>query len=197
MSQLTRLLLVGAGVLGAVGGAQAATDLLANPSFNAVGPQGASTTLSVPGNGNSAAGQSAAAGRTTWVTRGGTVSSQLVASDLVPGGHMLQVKVVGGAGLVRQFITTQAIKPPELAYACVWIKLVAGGVSVGLGHGGNTHAEVALLEPRHTWQRLEVSNGVAPATELIVYPYGGGNAEFYVESAAVEDTKLPIGCQPQ
>ncbi len=114
---------------------------------------------------------------------------------------MLHVKITGGAGLVQNFITQaqqQTVKAPELAYACVWIKLVAGGATVGLGHDGNTHAEVALLEPRHTWQRLEVSNGVAPATELIVYAYGaGGIAEFYVESAAVEDVKLPIGCQPQ
>jgi hypothetical protein len=46
---------------------------------------------------------------------------------------------------------------------------------------------------RAPWQRLEVSNAVAPATELIVY---GGNAEFYVESAFDAAQPTPIDCKP-
>jgi len=92
-------------------------------------------------------------------------------------------------------VNNAPITPPQLAYACVWIRLLSGAaVGVGLGHGGDTHTELTLPDKLKTWQRLEVSNGIAPATELIVY---GGDAEFEVESAYVAAQSTPIGCQAQ
>lgn len=204
---MTKFLLMVAVTATTAGVAHAAPpNLLANPSLNAVGPQ-PTTTLTVQQ--TAAGGPAGAAKWTTWSAPNGTVTTEWVPSQIVANGHMLRVKTTGGgAGLVQQFISLNQnnqyfwivnnapITPPRLAYACVWIRLLAGAaVGIGLGNGGNTHTEVTLTDNKlSTWQRLEVSNGIAPATELIVY---GGDAEFEVESAEVAAQSTPIGCQPQ
>jgi hypothetical protein len=205
---MTKFLLMVAVTGLAAGVAHAAPpNLLANPSLNTVGPQ-PTTTLTVGSGPNGAGGAAGAAKWTTWSAPNGTVTTEWVPSQLVPGGHMLRIKTTGGgAGLVQQFISLNQnnqyfwivnnapITPPRLAYACVWIRLLSGtAVGIGLGNGGNSHTEVTLSDKLPTWQRIEVSNGIAPATELIVY---GGDAEFEVESAYVAAQSTPIGCQAQ
>jgi len=78
-------------------------NLLANPSLNAVGPQ-PTTTLTIQ---QAAGGGPAAAAKwTTWSAPNGTVTTNWLPSQIVPGGHMLRVKTTGGgAGLVQQFIS--------------------------------------------------------------------------------------------
>ena len=83
---------------------------------------------------------------------------------------------------------------PNTAYACVWVYLVSGSVGIGVGNGGATNGNDVQLNKKGSWEALEVSNAVSPANSIVIMSVGGP-ADFYVESARVDTTRVP--CKPQ
>lgn len=161
--------------------AQAAT-LLVNGDFKLAAVQGG--------------GQSAAKNWTVATnTQGSTIKTELLPSTLVNGGRMIHVDTTGERnGLVQVFGTLD--KGPRKVYACAWIYIVKGQVVIGTGNGGSTGSDVVLWKTG-SWERLEVSNGVSPANEFIIYAASWGGAEFYVESAEIHASHGPVGCTPK
>lgn len=153
-------------------------------------------------NGNFQLGQAAGAGQSAaknWTVGanilGTTVQTKLLPSTLVNGGRMIHVTTDGArSGLVQVFGPLG--QGPGKVYACAWIYVVKGQVAIGTGNGGNTGSDVVLWKTG-SWERLEVSNGVSPANEFIIYAVSHGGAEFYVESAEIHVRHSPVCCTPK
>lgn len=159
-------------------------NLLKNGSFNNAGHRGNKTEDKTAAHvSNGAKGRySAAEHWTTWTGTYGYMATRLLPSTLVRGNTMIEVNTGGaGNGLVQVFGKLHT--GPPLVEACVWIKVVEGKVGVGIGNGGNTHVS-AVIEATGRWERIMITNAVAPANEIIIYTATQG-ASFFVESASV------------
>jgi hypothetical protein len=188
VTMVTALALAGSGMVAARSEAQ---NLLLNGSFDTVGPIGSPTTITtvVPGG----AGFSAAESWTLFTNTAGTISTELMPSSLVPGGTMIYVTTDGiNNGLVQVFGDFGT--GPERVLSCAWIYLARGEVGIGTGNGGNTPIDM-VLRKTGSWELLQVSNGVSPANEFIIYAFTPGGADFYVESARVQTSGRR--CRPE
>ncbi|MFN0151725.1 MAG: hypothetical protein ACKVU1_13575 [bacterium] len=172
-----------AAVLAAPGSlrAGAGDNLLTNPGFEIVGPQGASTTFTGYGGGGWSSAQD------WWVFNNspGTTSTELLPSTCPGGGqYMLHVTTDGGSNGVGQ-IFLPFDTGPDQATAMARIFVISGTVVIGTGNGGNTGADAHTRYTGH-WEFLRAGNGVSPANEFIVYAWGGP-AEFYVDKCRVAE----------
>jgi hypothetical protein len=172
--------------LGQAESALTAPNLLANASFDTVGPSGSpvSVTTAVPGG----AGNSAAASWTMFTNTAGLIMSQLL-PDSRPGGsgNMIHVRTRGaGNGLVQVFDLFN--RGPSRTFAYAWIYVIRGKVGIGTGNGGNTGIDAATTVVGQ-WQRVDAYNGVNPANEFIIYATVP-DTEFYVSEAGVYSQNL-------
>jgi len=156
-------------------------NLLKNPSFELVGPNGPATTITtnVPGG----AGNSAAANWTLFTNVAGTIHTQLLPSTK-PGGGARMIHVVTNGdrnGLVQVFGPFNT--GPAQTVASAWVYVRKGKVGIGTGNGGNTGID-ALTVTQGKWEYLQACNGASPANEFIVYSVEGG-ADFYVDLTRV------------
>jgi len=183
-SQLSVLVLLS--LVGSLAPARAA-NLLVNGNFNlgVAGP----VVVQLP---NGGAGNSAANNWTVWLNSGGTITTELQPSAIVPQGKRIHVTTnIPVAGLVQVFAPFNG--GPTKVYACAWIFLVKGQVAIGTGNGGNTGTD-QVLKKIGSWELVEISNGVTPANEFIIYSISPGGAEFYVESAEINVSRVPVCC---
>ena len=162
-------------------------NLLKNPSFEFVGPNGASTTITtnVPGG----AGNSAAANWTLFTNTAGLVSSELLPSTK-PGGAARMIHVVTHGdrnGLVQVFgpINTG----PTQVVSSAWVFVRKGRIGIGTGNVGKTTID-ATNTTIGQWEFLQACNGFSPANTLIFHSVGEG-ADFFVDLARV--TRIPSG----
>lgn len=170
-----------------------AANLLANEAFDHVGANGASTTITtqIPGG----AGNSAAKGWTLFTNTAGTIATKLLPSTLVQGKRMIHVVTDGERnGLVQVFGKVDS--GPHSVVACAWIKVVKGSVAIGTGNGGNTAYDM-VLRKTGSWEVVEVSNGLSPANEFVIYAASPGGGEFYVESAYIDMKRAKCRCPPR
>jgi hypothetical protein len=167
-----------------------AANLLQNGTFDTSGGMNPVTVSPGP------AGNSAAKSWTVFLnTPGSSITTELVPSNLVPGGTRIRVTTNGERnGLVQVFGAFGT--GPKKVFACAWVYIVKGAVGLGTGNGGNTGFDMVLWK-KESWERIEVSNGVAPANEIILYSFTPGDTEFYVESAEVNESSGPTGCKPK
>jgi hypothetical protein len=115
------------------------------------------------------------------------------------GTTMLRVRTTGpGNGLVQEFATRWGmdvnVKPAHMGWpyvtAYAWVFLVKGQMVMGTGEGGNIVEDV-VLRTRNSWHLLQSYNGFTPASEIIFYQHGDGEAEFYVKSVLVTPLLVP------
>lgn len=166
-----------------------AADLLSNGTFNQVGPWGP-MVVNPPGSGN---GATAALDWLALKNTDGTTITELLGSRRVPGGKVMRVQVDGERNGLQQLFGPFD-SGPTTAYACVWIYLVSGSVGIGVGNGGATNGNDVQLNKKGSWEALEVSNAASPANSIVIASVGGP-ADFYVESARVDTTR--VNCKPQ
>lgn len=176
----------GGSALGSAESALSAPNLLANASFDNVGPSGSpvSVITAAPGG----AGNSAAASWTMFTNTAGYLMSELAPDSRVGGsGRMIHVSTRGkGNGLVQVFDLFG--RGPAKAFAYAWIYVVRGQVGIGTGNGGNTGID-ATTSVLGQWQRIDAYNGVSPANEFIIYS-NVADTEFYVSDAGVYSQNL-------
>jgi hypothetical protein len=175
-------------VLGSVVTTDASADyLLSNADFGTPNPKYTTTTLT----GSKHPGPSAAASWSTWNNNPGTTTTELLRSTYPGGGtNMIHVQTTGGAnGLVQVFAPPNGGSTNVSATAYVYV--LSGQVYLGTGNGGDTLVD-AISTKTNTWERLQASNGVSPANELIIYSYRGP-ANFYVGYASVTDSGHTAG----
>jgi hypothetical protein len=166
--------------------ALSAPNLLANASFDLVGPSGTpvSVITAVPGS----AGNSAAASWTMFTNTAGYIMSELL-PDSRPGGsgRMIHVRTRGSNnGLVQVFDLFN--RGPSRTFAYAWIYVLRGQVGIGTGNGGGTGID-ATTSALGTWQRISAYNGGSPANEFIIYSTVA-DTEFYVSDAGVYSQNL-------
>jgi hypothetical protein len=171
----------------------AAANLLANPGFEAVGPQGPFTSFTCTAN-VCCGGQSAADAWTTWINQcpqfgfpENTVRTAHVTPSSLPGGGNAMIHVLAtssGSGIVQVFGPFNT--GPAQVTSSVWVYVVRGQVCLGTGNGGNTHCD-AFSTTTGQWELLQAGNGVSPANELIVYASSDGGAEFYADNAHTDE----------
>jgi hypothetical protein len=166
--------------------ALSAPSLLANASFDMVGPSGSpvSVITAAPGG----AGSSAAASWTMFTNTAGYLRSELL-PDQRPGGSGRMIRVVtrgAGNGLVQVFDAFN--RGPAKSFAYAWIYVVRGQVGIGTGNGGNTGIDKTTTVTGQ-WQRIDAYNGVSPANEFIIYSTVA-DTEFYVSEAGVYSQNL-------
>lgn len=158
-------------------------NLLSNPSYDTVNPNGnpVTVTTSVPGG----AGGSAAADWTMFTNTPGYIYSRVLPSARpnAGGSNMIQVNTLGERnGLVQVF------KPfgtgPQKVISGAWVFVLRGRVAMGTGNGGNTGLDT-FSQTTGQWEWLSASNGVSPANEFILYAADPGGAEFFVDAASV------------
>jgi RHS repeat-associated protein len=160
-------------------------NLLKNPDFETVGPQGASTTFT----GRRGAGPSAADGWGLWNNEAATTETELLPSTFPGGGaKMLRVNTTGRRnGLVQTFLPQDT--GPEKVVAGIWVFVLRGQVAIGTGNSGNTALD-AVSQTTHQWEYLQVTNGGAPANQFILYSRSSEGAEFYVTAASVSTSPV-------
>lgn len=161
-------------------------NLLANPGFETVGPNGSPTTVTtvVPGG----AGNSSAASWTLFTNNPGTIWTELATHLVSPSGSTRTLHVITdrpGNGAVQVFAPFNS--GPTNAISAVWVYVRRGTVFLGTGNGGNIFADVASTTINQ-WELLQAPNGVSPANELIVYAQSAGGADFYLDNAEVYAT---------
>jgi hypothetical protein len=167
---------------------QLSPNLLQNPTFATVGPNGpvTSTTTLVPGG----AGNSAAANWTLFTNTPGYIGTDLQPSTLPGMVRMIHVRTHGpGNGLVQVMPGAASCTPngPQHTLATAWVYVNVGQVGIGTGDGGNTQID-KVSTTTGQWEILEAPNGVSPANTFIVYATTSYGADFYVGFARVNET---------
>jgi hypothetical protein len=181
---------------------QAGQNLVLNPSFELIGPDGADTSL-----GPAASPPDAPSGAASWLIWNNagltptTSTAYCVNASADPackigafqpaavdGTHTLRVVTDSlGSGIYQQFLPLNA-GPMDVAWS-IWIYVVSGQVGVGVGNGGGTHPAAAnqLTSTTGVWEQLVSQNDPtnAPANEITVYSVSQG-ANFFVDLADVE-----------
>jgi hypothetical protein len=170
-----------------------AANLLVNPGFEAVGPQGAFTSFTCTAN-VCCGGQSAADSWTTWINQcpqfgfpENTIRTAHVTPSTAPAGGNAMIHVLATSaesGIVQVFGPFNT--GPAQVTSSVWVYVVSGQVCLGTGNGGNTHCDDHSTTTGQ-WELLQAPNGVSPANELIVYASSAGGAEFYADNAESEE----------
>ena len=153
-------------------------NLLSNPGFEVVGPNGPTTTFSGSGDGGSSAAAS-------WEVFNN--SSITTLTELVPGGnYMLHINTGGlNNGLNQGF---NFVSP---ANASVDVYVLSGQVQLSLlGTGGYDNSTVSTS--LNTWEHLAFSLP-AGSGEIIIYSKSNG-ANFYVDNASVT---TPLSSVPE
>ncbi len=171
----------------------AAANLLANPGFEVVGPQGPQTSFTCTAN-LCCGGQSAADSWTTWINQcpqfgfpQNTIRTAHVTPSTLPGGGNAMIHVLttsSESGIVQVFGPFNT--GPAQVSSSVWVYVLQGQVCLGTGNGGNTHCD-ATSTTTGQWELLQAPNGVSPANELIVYASSAGGAEFYADNAHTDE----------
>jgi hypothetical protein len=181
---------------------QAGQNLVLNPSFELIGPDGADTSL-----GPAASPPDAPSGAADWLIwnnagltpttstaycANGGVDPACKASGFQPpavdGTHILHVVTdSSSSGVFQQFLPVNT-GPMDVVWS-IWIYVVSGQVGVGVGNGGGTHPAAAnqLTSTTGVWQQLISQNDPtnAPANEITIYSITPG-ANFFVDAADVE-----------
>ena len=184
--------------------AQTAGNLIANPNLDVEGPNGSPTVVAsrVPPPTAFVLHYSAAA---NWTLLAMTFSdyrieTELVDSDLVPGGKMLHVHATNVA-LVEMMPGLTATPPlPSSLGFCTWIKVVHGG-AVGVSVDGNGVGSMRS----HIWEPLIAYAPIAMSsnTQVNVLPFASfdtpvprlGEVEFYIQAATL--ALHPLATCPQ
>jgi hypothetical protein len=162
-------------------------NLLANPTFSTVGPNGSltSVTTTVPGS----AGWSAAANWSLFTNNPGTITSRLEPSTLAGGTQMLHVTTQADRNGVLQVFpgsSSCTANGPAHTQSGAWVYVNSGKVCIGTGNGGNTTCD-AFSTTTGQWEWVQANNGVSPANEFIVYAMSPGGADYFVGFARVNE----------
>lgn len=161
-----------------LGMGQARAELLYNPGFDIVGPNGDTTTYT-----GLFAGPSAADGYEVFHNTDATTRTTLEPSTRPGGsGNMIHVLTTGAnCGLDQVFLPFNT--GPDNATFSVWLYVLSGTVGVGVGNGGNTSLS-AFSTVHEQWQLVTGIAANSPGNNFIIYAAGGG-AHFYAEDASV------------
>ncbi|WP_224368840.1 hypothetical protein [Hyalangium versicolor] len=167
---------------------QFSPNLLANPTFATVGPNGSltSVTTSVPGS----AGWSAAANWSLFTNNPGLITSRLEPSTLPGGVNMLHVITHADRnGVVQVFpgANSCTANGPAHVLSGAYVYVNSGQVCIGTGNGGNTSCN-AFSTTTGQWQWLQAPNANSPANEFIVYAASTAGADYFVGFARVTET---------
>lgn len=158
--------------------ASAGVNLLSNPSFEIVGPNGPAVT-SV---GYALVGESAAEDWYVFHNTMGTTKSELLPSTCPDGGPlMLHITTDGASNGIEQVVYGSG-EGPACVLNSVWIYVVSGQVFIGAGNGGQTGLD-ALTTTTGQWEQVAAQNVGCPANLTIIYAATLGGAEFYVDLA--------------
>jgi len=181
---------------------QAGQNLVLNPSFELIGPDGADTSL-----GPAASPPDFPSAALDWMiwnnaTLTPTTSTAYCANGsadpackvgafqppAIDGTHTLHVVTdSSSSGVFQQFLPLNA-GPMDVVWS-IWIYVVSGQVAVAVGNGGGTHPVGAgqITSTTGVWQQLNSHNDPtnSPANEITIYSASAG-ANFYVDAADVE-----------
>ena len=185
--------------------AQTADNLITNPNMDAEGPDGPSTAFSgIPPRASIPfifhIPAAAAWGLRVLTYENFSIETELMASDLVPGGRMLHVRA-SNVGLISMspYLTSTPALPTSFGF-CVWIKVVHGGkVAAGL-YGATTDGNHS-----GAWQPIIVNqpNAISQDAGFGVFPFATldrtlprlGEVEFYLQAATL--AAHPLTACPQ
>lgn len=156
--------------------------MLTNADFSILGPSGNPTTHV----GLGPMGSSAADSWSVWHNTTGVSTTQLVdTSNLLPmtaptgaTTGILLTSTAANNGLFQTFGGN-----PSVASFDVWVWVLQGQVTIGLGNGGSTMGSVTSIGINH-WEHLSTLNSTSPANEAIIYSVGP--AVYYATSANVD-----------
>jgi hypothetical protein len=172
-------------------GLAAGSNIVPNPSFETVGPNGNSTTFTGLGGG----GPSAAANWLIFNNSNTTTTTELCpggpncagAPSPIDGSEVMHI-VTGGlnSGI---FTTFPANNGPVIE--SLWVYVVSGQAGMGAGNGANTVFE-ASTAITGSWVLLSNPNiaNPSPISEYIIYSKAGG-ANFFVDVAGVNPVPEP------
>jgi hypothetical protein len=182
---------------------QAGQNLVLNPSFELIGPDGADTSL-----GPASSPPDSPSGAADWLIWNNagltpTTSTAYCANadsdpackigsfqpTAVDGTHTLHIATDSpGSGIYQQFLPVNT-GPMDVVWS-IWIYVVSGQVGVGVGNGGATHPVGAdqLTNTIGLWQQLisQTDPTNTPANEITVYSVGQG-ANFFVDAVVVDN----------
>jgi hypothetical protein len=164
-------------------------NMLQDPSFETLGPNGSSTSFTGFLDGGSPK-YSAAQDWLVWNNTSGTTATELLPTTL-PGGGVTMIHVTTDEamnGLFQPFLPYQT--GPDHAIGSAWIYVISGQVAIGTGNDGSTGFDT-FTSTIGVWKFLEAPNGISPANEFIIYSKGGP-AEFYAENASVTPAPEPV-----
>jgi hypothetical protein len=163
-------------------------NLAKNPSFEAVGPAGATTTCPAP---CVAAAPSAAAAWTVHSSNAGAPISTRLEPTKVPAGTdpagqkvMLHIIAGGNEGGVYQLLPAA---PAKMMFQ-VWVYVQKGFVGMQ-AQGGNT-GPAAISKKQRQWEELRVcSDGSVPNNMLVIYNQDPNGGDFFIDR--VEARAIP------
>lgn len=156
----------------------AGVNLLLNPSFEIVGPNGSA----VEHTGYALVSESAAKEWYVFHNIPGTTKTELLPSTCPDGGPlMLRVSTDSPSNGIEQVVFNFGEGPPCIKNS-VWIYVVSGQVFIGAGNGGQTGAD-AYTTTTGQWEQVSAQNSYCPANLTIIYAASVGGAEFYVDLA--------------
>jgi hypothetical protein len=153
-----------------------AVNLLANPSFDVVGPLGPVTTFTGLG-----AAPSAADMWRVYHKLPGTTRTRILPNGW--GGRMIHVYTTSHRnGLLQAWAPFN--QGPMLVKGAARIMVVKGKVAIGTGNGPNVMID-ATSTMLGVWETISAPNGTSPANTMMTYAVSVGGAEFYVDAALV------------
>jgi hypothetical protein len=157
------------------------TNLLGNPGFEQVGPDGPLTSFAGPPGGRAAAAD--------WFIFNNTSAptfSALIPSTLSGGSsEMMEVSTTTpNNGVAQDFLP--AGTGPATTIDSIWVYVISGCVGMGVGNTARLIVEDASTCVLNQWIDLQANNGVSPADEFIVYAANVA-ATFFVDNASVVD----------
>lgn len=160
-----------------------AQNLLSNPSFEIVGPNGPYTIFTGISSGGSAAAKDWGVFNNTY----GTTITDLLPTTFPSGGNMMIRVFTDGPSNGLTNVFDDYGSGPHCTMSGAWIYVIWGKVSIGTGNGGATGPN-ATTTKLGEWEYLQAENGNCPANEFIIYSaWDTGGAEFFAELASVEE----------
>jgi hypothetical protein len=161
---------------GLASAAPAQANLLANPSFDFVGPIGPVTSFTGLGAAPSAADQ-----WRVYHKLPGTTRTRLLLNPW--GGRMIHVYTTSHRnGLLQAFAGYN--QGPVLVKGAARIFVIKGKIAIGTGNGPNVMID-ATSTMNGAWETISAPNGTSPANTMMIYAVSMGGAEFYVDAALV------------
>jgi hypothetical protein len=159
--------------------AASAVNLLQNPGFETVGPEGSATTFT----GTFYGGPAAAASWSVWNnTTGATTQTELVSPStdtIAPGGsRMIQVSTNGADDGIYQ-----AFSAGDVGHSVALDILdVSGQVLLGAALNDGSQWATTVIDPSSQWQHVVVETTAAKG-EIFAYANSAGGAVFYADNA--------------